>query len=273
MDTNLKELHEELLDITSCVADVCEKNNIPYYLAWGSCLGAIRHQNIIPWDDDIDIYVMYRDYRKLKEAFPNGKDDRFFYQDLETDPEYFEGWGKIRENGTTSMDRNLQNIHMHWGICIDLFPLFEYDKPEMDRSTRFKVRIVNALARLPFYTKVAESLPQKAKGMLYRVMGEKCRRKLFFHYLNTLERKGDYMMDVFAYPQNLIFKKEIYGKGKEVPFGKMTAKVPVGYETYLRDVYGEDCMEIPPEGSDKRYYHSNSIVDCHKDFSEYQGKI
>ena len=45
---------------------VCEANNLRYYMAYGSALGAIRHKGIIPWDDDIDVQMPREDYEKIQ---------------------------------------------------------------------------------------------------------------------------------------------------------------------------------------------------------------
>lgn len=47
----------------------CEENNIKYYLAYGTLIGAVRHHGFIPWDDDVDVFVSGEDFLKLKEVF------------------------------------------------------------------------------------------------------------------------------------------------------------------------------------------------------------
>lgn len=56
--------------------DVCRKNEVQYWLSFGGLLGAIRHHNCIPWDDDLDVAMMRDEFEKIKEVFSN---DRDFY--------------------------------------------------------------------------------------------------------------------------------------------------------------------------------------------------
>ncbi|MBO5738241.1 LicD family protein [bacterium] len=66
-----------LLEITDYLL---QKNNIQYWLEFGTLIGAIRHQGFIPWDDDIDISVLWDDYLKLPKLFEDliSKDSRFW---------------------------------------------------------------------------------------------------------------------------------------------------------------------------------------------------
>ena len=60
--------HEICLKLLDKFVEVCEKNNIDYYLAFGSCLGAIRHKGFIPWDINIDVLMTSDQFLKLDTA-------------------------------------------------------------------------------------------------------------------------------------------------------------------------------------------------------------
>lgn len=60
--------HEICLELLDKYIEVCEKNHINYYMACGSCLGAVRHRGFIPWDLNIDILMTVPEFRKLDTA-------------------------------------------------------------------------------------------------------------------------------------------------------------------------------------------------------------
>lgn len=63
--TELQHLQKVILMIAKDVDKLCKENNIEYYLLGGSCIGAIRHQGFIPWDDDLDIILTRDNYGKF----------------------------------------------------------------------------------------------------------------------------------------------------------------------------------------------------------------
>ncbi|MGY5139474.1 diacylglycerol cholinephosphotransferase Mf1 [Mycoplasmopsis gallinarum] len=50
---------------------ICKANNLFYTLAYGTALGAIRDQNLIPWDCDIDVIIDLKTYEFLKKHYAN----------------------------------------------------------------------------------------------------------------------------------------------------------------------------------------------------------
>ncbi|MDZ5038441.1 LicD family protein, partial [Clostridium perfringens] len=120
--SEIKRLQEYEIEMLKTVDRICKKNNIKYYLTWGSALGAIRHGGFIPWDDDIDISMTWDDYKKFEEIAQSELGDKYFYQSQQTDKHCFTTWNKIRINNTTSMEKHLKHIKCHYGICMDIFP-------------------------------------------------------------------------------------------------------------------------------------------------------
>ena len=75
-----QEYQRMALQTLNAFCRVCDQNGIPYQLAWGSLLGAIRDNGQIPWDYDVDVFVPYKEKDRLVEALRRDLDrDYYFY--------------------------------------------------------------------------------------------------------------------------------------------------------------------------------------------------
>lgn len=81
-DEDIKVIQKRLLCVLDDIVDVCDENRINYQLSGGTCLGAIRHQGFIPWDDDIDINIYRNDVRRFVEAFKSKYGDKYWVHSL-----------------------------------------------------------------------------------------------------------------------------------------------------------------------------------------------
>lgn len=69
-DTTLRYIQLFNLELLRFIDNVCKKYNISYWLNGGTLLGAARHGGFIPWDDDIDLSFLRKDYEKFIEVIP-----------------------------------------------------------------------------------------------------------------------------------------------------------------------------------------------------------
>ena len=116
----LKERQNVCLETLLFFHDYCEKHNIPYCLAFGSLIGAVRHHGFIPWDDDIDVHVPRPDYERLMSTFEDST-GRFKLITCFNCDEYLLPFPKLLNCKTAMILPNGELFEQ--GIGIDLFPL------------------------------------------------------------------------------------------------------------------------------------------------------
>ncbi|MCR5194802.1 MAG: LicD family protein [Pseudobutyrivibrio sp.] len=78
----IKDAHEILYKLVQEFKSVCDEYGLHYYIICGSLIGVLRHQDMVPWDDDIDIAMPRADYNKLKKiAKKRWNNDAFKFLD------------------------------------------------------------------------------------------------------------------------------------------------------------------------------------------------
>lgn len=65
-DKELKQLQQIELDVLKDFANVCDELELPYFMVGGSAIGTVRHKGFIPWDDDIDVGMLRKDFERFK---------------------------------------------------------------------------------------------------------------------------------------------------------------------------------------------------------------
>ena len=76
------------LEVMCVIKQICEKNDIPYFAYYGTLLGTIRHKGFIPWDDDMDICMLRKDYQRFLEVAPRELTGEYHINSPYTQDEY-----------------------------------------------------------------------------------------------------------------------------------------------------------------------------------------
>ena len=112
------------LDLLEKFVEVCERNNLNYFLDGGTLLGAVRHKGFIPWDDDIDVIMPREDYNKLREIADEEFKEPYFFQTTFNQEEFFRAHAQLRNSNTTGfIELDGRKEHVNKGIFIDIFIL------------------------------------------------------------------------------------------------------------------------------------------------------
>lgn len=122
----VNDVHKVLLPMLLDIDALCKKHDIKYFLVAGSCLGAVRHNGFIPWDDDLDIGMLYKDYVKFQDVLKKELSDEYVYQCYDTHKEYNVTIPsmKIRKKGTYLKEKNVllnNKCKDSNGVFVDVF--------------------------------------------------------------------------------------------------------------------------------------------------------
>lgn len=250
-ETDFQKAHDHLLDILIQVDEIAWKNHIHYVLDAGTLLGAVRHGGFIPWDDDLDIALTRRDFKKLKKACQNELGSNYFWQDKFSDKNFPLDIAKVRRSNTNYVEKRWDGLSIHHGIYIDIFP--------MDKTIplfhgvqggwlRFWQRVrarklglapyANSRLEKVLSSSVSVFLMKLIPNLLLKWLIEISIRALNFLPLRFVNKLSHWGLNRPIYPMSL-FMDSIDGdfEGHKFP-------IPRNYDLYLRQRYG-NYLEMP----------------------------
>jgi lipopolysaccharide cholinephosphotransferase len=251
-----KELQQGELEILKWLDEVCQKNNLQYFVYGGTLLGTIRHHGFIPWDDDIDTIMPRPDYEKLIRILktyslnnPNIKAES---------PEISESadFPFLKIFDTNIKFDKANNIIDATNAWIDVFPVDGIKSPTKKELKKiiFLRKILNS--RRAQIRNIVNSDFSKAKKILHRARRIPLRIIPFKKYMKFFVKKckstkfqdSEYVCDaVWAKHPGNILKKEWLDKTIRMPFEDIEVNVFGGYKHYLENRYGKDYMKLPPK--------------------------
>ena len=264
-----KQLQDTLLEMYKDILSVCERHNIIPYLIGGSCLGAIRHKGFIPWDDDLDIGMMRKDYLVFRDIFEKELGEMY----VMSAPNYSEKsknrFPKVMKKGTIYREAGDNSAPEKCGIPVDIFILENI--PSNGSVRKLKGMYCNLLEFIGGQVSLRENMDPllekslKAEGGIeyfirtsvgavgglapayiwFNMIDKAVQHKEKTGYIGIPTGRKHYFGEVFP--------ASYFSPPRYVEFCGVEAPVFNETEQYLINLYGEDYMELPPE--EKREKH------------------
>lgn len=274
-----KRLQEINYQIYLDVFSLCRKHNLQISLSGGSVLGSVRHKGFIPWDDDIDVMMPRKDFNAFMKIFKDELGDKYYMAC--PDARYSDQYNyiiKVIDKDSVCADLFEKQKLFHQGIAVDILPidyvpnnpilyglkgymsillLFILNSNMMyicNTNLVKKIFTQTLASSLYFYFRIvvgffASIIPYHKWCRIYNdaVSGIVCSKRVSIPCGRNHYFKETQLAEVF-YP----FREAI--------FEKNTAFIPNDYDTYLRPLYGEDYMNLPPIEKRERHLCSKLIL-------------
>lgn len=241
-DGSLLRQHQlRMLEMLKYIDEICKKNNIKYWLSSGTLLGAVRHGGFIPWDDDLDIEMLRKDYKRFINVIADSKSKQFILQSHANDRRYFLPFIKLRDTKSELSEGTIKGKEYKYrGIFVDIFPL--------DYNCHFLMVLSERL--LAVVIKISQC-KSNLGGWKYLTTN-----LLYFIECN-------FLFPLFRIISYCIASKKEVGHTYGLPFFKkrkledifpLTAirfenyifPCPGNYDSYLKRLYGENYLNLPP---------------------------
>lgn len=261
----LHEIQEIELKILRELDRICEKYGLHYSLSGGTLLGAIRHKDFIPWDDDIDIDLKRDDFNKLIKVLPEELGDEFEFLNYDSYGEYFcdfiprifyKNSKAVNSFSTDGGKNNFANDERMNRIFIELYCLHDTDSSKVKKQI-FKVKAIYGMAmahRLIPTDSSKYSALQKAQVKVLTAVGKLMKMKTLYNmYEKCVNEVTTGTGDLYFKPsvplpvqERNVFPKSFFDSYTKVPIRDDMAMAPAEYIKVLEYLY-TNWQDLPGE--------------------------
>ena len=265
VDVTMKTVWAAEMEVLRRVAEVCDMYGIVWYAAYGTLLGAIRHEGLVPWDDDMDIWVKRKDYNKLMQVLSRELPQGYYVRSPLSELGYDEYHACVNNGCGISINKEwLEQYHgCPFTVGLDIFPLDYLPREEKERAVQeslFSVAMSLARSAMALEKGTEQSVIDEIwKGIRY--LEESCGAQINYrlvedgewekvaseswkwaNYFAMMygEEESDYLVNYVDYarwPQKK-FPKEWFTDAYSATFENFMLPIPCGYDQVLQRIYG-----------------------------------
>lgn len=259
----MEDLRKVQLYLLDEVVAIFDANNIDYFLDAGTLIGAVRHKGFIPWDDDIDMVIMRKDYDRAIELLAEQLPEDICFDKEVANINSIQGTPLAIQYKYSSTKEEFSGLDNK--IFIDLF-VFSPTKPSFVHSLfgRLFGRVI-VTSRIPYvqnnsykqnYGKMFVMAMEIVKKVPNSYVLKKV-KKLRAKYANEPYIAADYKS--WANVKHVHPVEKMFPLGTHV-FEGIDYKVPNDVHDYLTIKYG-DYMKLPPESEQQGHHIVEYTID------------
>ncbi len=249
-----REIQLTLLEILKDIDAFCKEHDIHYSIAFGTLLGAVRHKGFIPWDDDIDLLMPRPDFERFISTYTSPR-----FRCLYNDRRFTQYFAKVEDPTTVCNEMKISKKRL-LGINVDIFPVD--GKPEGTEKQIAHEKSVAKFIRRMFIIR---------RGFFSRYDLNIAKIEAFLHKPSYWLSKAESIIKRYDYDTSRfcgttcctfkglkeVFPKSIFESYTELEFEGVLFPAFEQWDKMLRQQYGDDYMQLPPE--DKRKIHHLSV--------------
>lgn len=248
-ESSLIKIQDRLFEIGIIITNILEKNNIKYMISFGTLLGAVRHHNFIPWDDDFDLWIFNEDYDDAINVLRKELPKDLFLEDLKSEPKYFHSWAHVKDLRTIAESKHFiqDNEYEHKGLSIDLYRItkMEYGNINKYIYNEYIYYINRRLEKRLISIEEYDRRNKEAKEFLYKDNDEHEKEKTVYAFVTSYKNK--YVLEEEVFPL------------KEILFRDHYFKCPKNPEAILKRLYG-NYLTLPPEENRIQHYSKVKFI-------------
>ena len=275
VDSMMKCCWAAQMEVLQVIDSVCEKYNIKYFAEWGTMLGAVRHQGIIPWDDDIDITMKRPDYNKFLKVIEQELPDGYHVMSYRNDDDYWDVMARVVNTEHISLsDDFLEKYHYFPYSCgIDIFPMdfLPTDKGEAEMLKKIVDAVKGVADAYGLGLLEGEELERALDDLEYlcnmKIDRDGDIRTRLYDIVVSLyaiyqeeESEEIALMPLWLEYGTHAYPKEYFKDVVRLPFEQISIPVSAAYDAMLKKKYG-DYMKMVRAGSSHDYPYYNKQVE------------
>ena len=259
----LRKVQLKELEILLEVKRICDENNIRYSLYGGTLLGAVRHKGFIPWDDDIEIAMLRKDYERFLEIAPESISSDYYIESSKTNPDYVYSFCKVKANNTLFVEKCTEKLDIHQGIWIDIFPIDSIEELNFSIIEK-QVRKIEVWQTAIDYDAKIIQLDKPLSKVYFTALSKIYKHRLIAQKEHEMQwqksRNANYTIDyncIYGYKKS-IFPFSLFEEYAEYEFEGHVFSGISNYDALLSQFYG-DYMVLPPV---EKRVSEHGIVKC-----------